>query len=77
MQAGGSVGSGASASASFFFVRVAPASSPNHQASVAPQPSSGGGACGTQASWRKTFQSAVNRKIDILIVVDDTAVTTS
>src|SRR4051812_26929172 len=32
-----------------------------------------GGACGSQASWRKTYQSSVNRSIDLLIVVDDTA----
>ena len=30
------------------------------------------GSCGTQASWRKTFQSIVSRKIDVLFVVDDT-----
>jgi len=31
------------------------------------------GSCGTQASTRRTFQAKVNRKIDILFVVDDTA----
>jgi hypothetical protein len=30
------------------------------------------GSCGTQASWRKTYQQTVNRKIDLLFVVDDT-----
>ena len=30
------------------------------------------GSCGTQASWRKTFQSIVSRKVDVLFVVDDT-----
>ena len=30
------------------------------------------GSCGTQTSWRKTFQMTVNAKVDILFVVDDT-----
>ena len=30
------------------------------------------GSCGQQASWRKTFQSIVSRKVDVLFVVDDT-----
>jgi hypothetical protein len=32
-----------------------------------------GGACGTQVSWRKNYQSTVDRAIDILFVVDDTS----
>ncbi len=32
-----------------------------------------GGSCGTQSSWRRTFQHTVNRKVDVLFVVDDTA----
>lgn len=32
-----------------------------------------GGRCGTQTSWRRTYQSTVNRKLDILFVIDDTA----
>jgi len=31
------------------------------------------GSCGTQASYRKTFQSNVSRRIDVLFVVDDTS----
>jgi len=30
------------------------------------------GSCGSQASWRKTFQSTVSRNIDLLFVIDDT-----
>jgi hypothetical protein len=30
------------------------------------------GSCGTQASWRRTFQSIVSARIDVLFVVDDT-----
>ena len=30
------------------------------------------GSCGTQASWRRTFQSIVSRNVDVLFVVDDT-----
>ena len=30
------------------------------------------GSCGRQASWRRTFQSTINRQIDVLFVVDDT-----
>jgi len=30
------------------------------------------GSCGQQASWRRTFQQAINRKVDLLFVVDDT-----
>jgi hypothetical protein len=30
------------------------------------------GSCGQQGSWRKTFQSTVSRRIDVLFVVDDT-----
>jgi len=29
--------------------------------------------CGTQVTWKKTYQSATNRKVDILFVVDDTS----
>jgi hypothetical protein len=32
-----------------------------------------GGSCGTQSSWRKNYQMAINRKVDLLFVVDDTA----
>ena len=32
-----------------------------------------GGRCGTQSSWRKTYQTTINRKVDLLFVVDDTA----
>ena len=32
-----------------------------------------GGSCGTQSSWRKNYQIAINRKVDLLFVVDDTA----
>jgi len=32
-----------------------------------------GGRCGTQTSWRKTYQQTINRKVDLLFVVDDTA----
>lgn len=30
------------------------------------------GSCGSQASWRQTFQQTINRQIDVLFVVDDT-----
>jgi len=30
------------------------------------------GSCGSQVSWRKIYQQTVNRKIDLLFVVDDT-----
>jgi len=32
-----------------------------------------GGPCGTQLSWKKYYQTATNRKVDILFVVDDTS----
>jgi hypothetical protein len=32
-----------------------------------------GGGCGTQSSWRRAHQFAVNRKVDILFVIDNTA----
>ena len=32
-----------------------------------------GGSCGTQSSWRTKYQQAINRKVDLLFVVDDTA----
>ena len=32
-----------------------------------------GGACGTQTSWQNTYQTALNRRVDILFVVDDTS----
>ena len=31
-----------------------------------------GGACGTQISWTKNYQANIDRKLDILFVVDDT-----
>jgi hypothetical protein len=32
-----------------------------------------GGPCGTQVTWKKTYATATNRKVDILFVIDDTS----